>query len=322
MVLKQGAWKAFYDNMQIKSEGVWDDDKKNGVFKEYTADGQILKTEVYKNDELLVQQLTEAVKIEVQKQYYANGKIKNSVTIVEGVKQGYSNEYDTAGNILATTVYSDNKILSQGLIDNSGKAQGSWTHYYDDGSAKAKGTYTDGKKTGDWQYFYKGNIIQQSGKYVNGKPHGQWIWKYDNGQILRSENYVNGKEEGQSTEYNEFGKMIAQGNYTSGAKEGLWTFNNGEYIATGMYVDNEQDGMWKTYNADSTLYSEGKYLQGLQQGNFKLYHHNGQIRELQHYKDGIRIGDWKFFDEQGVLLYTITYAGDVIQKIDGVRMRQ
>ncbi|MBL0050543.1 MAG: hypothetical protein IPP29_02980 [Bacteroidetes bacterium] len=52
--LKQGAWKAFYDNMQIKSEGVWDDDKKNGVFKEYTADGQILKTEVYKNDELLV----------------------------------------------------------------------------------------------------------------------------------------------------------------------------------------------------------------------------------------------------------------------------
>nr|MBK9652343.1 hypothetical protein [Bacteroidota bacterium] len=72
--LKQGAWKAFYDNMQIKSEGVWDDDKKNGVFKEYTADGQILKTEVYKNDELLVQQLTEAVKIEVQKQYHANGK--------------------------------------------------------------------------------------------------------------------------------------------------------------------------------------------------------------------------------------------------------
>ena len=152
--------KEYFANDQVKSDGVYKDDKKNGMFRVYSADGLLLKIEVYKND-LLVQNDAVNLKLDIKRDYYNNGRPKSSVTLINGVKSGVYRDYDREGKITSSKIYDKNNIVAEGgTVDGSGQQQGHWKYFFNNGKVKSEGNYKNGKKDSVWTFYYENETIQ------------------------------------------------------------------------------------------------------------------------------------------------------------------
>lgn len=316
---KQGLWKDFYDNDALKTEAQYRDDKRNGSYKEYALNGTITKNEKYKNGDLVIEKVNK-VKLEVQRDYFDNGKAKSSVNVINGKKEGALKEFDASGNITAGKLYRNNKLVGEGITDETGMQQGLWKYFYDDGSIRSEGKYKDGKKTEEWKFFFNDNSIQQIGKYENDLPVSEWKWYFRNGKLRREETFIKGKEEGLSSEYNDSLKRIATGNYVEGKKDGVWKYNNGEYVAEGEYRDGNLSGEWKQIYLNGKLAFKGTYFEGMEEGEHLYYYETGKLKEQRYYKKGFRNGLWKYYDEDGALILSITFEGDKESKVDKIKI--
>jgi antitoxin component YwqK of YwqJK toxin-antitoxin module len=305
--LKQGLFKDFYDNDQAKTEGNYKDDKKDGIFKEYSMDGRVIKKEEYRNGELLVAQKKEEDKFEVKRQYYETGATKIVGTYKKGVPEGVFRQYDEKGNLAGTKVYHAGKVLREGKMDEQGREQGEWKEFYESGHVKSIGNYIDGKREGNWKFSFENDSLEQTGVYKKGKPTGPWKWYYPNGELRRDETYTDGKENGYMKEYDEKGDVIAEGNYIDGKQDGDWKFSNGEYVAQGKFIEGKEDGIWKQYYRDGKLAFEGDYVEGQESGEHKYYYPNGRLAESRTYRLGVADKIWKKFDSGGAPVLQITY---------------
>lgn len=173
---RQGVYRAYFDSDQIKSDGSYTDDLKDGVFKDYAEDGRVIKKEEYRMGELVVDEKEEKEKFEVKRNYFPDGSVRIVGTYKKGVAEGMFRQYDSEGNLDSGKVYSSGKLLRQGRIDNQGKEQGEWKEFYESGKLKSIGNYTDGKKTGTWRNTFENDSIEQIGAYTDGRPEGLWRW--------------------------------------------------------------------------------------------------------------------------------------------------
>ena len=62
----------------------------------------------------------------------------------------------------------------------NGKAQGTFSMYYESGELMIDGRYKDGKKDGVWKTYYKNGKIKEKGKYKNDDKVGVWKIFYKN----------------------------------------------------------------------------------------------------------------------------------------------
>lgn len=316
---KQGIWKDFYENGKLKTEWDYKDDVLHGLVRYFSTDGSVKKTEVYRNGQLVVDK-TPDVQLEIQRDYHNNGRVKSSVNLIDGKKQGVYREYSRSGEITASRMYLNDEISGEGIVDENMKMQGKWKIFFPGGKLKAEGEYKDGKRTGKWVFYYLSGDVEQTGSYSNGKPDGDWRWYHTNGQLLREEYYMNGREDGEMKEYDMNGKVIATGQYTDGLKTGKWDFESESYRYTGSYVDDLQSGLWKGYFQNGKKAFEGEYMNGLENGEHKYYYDTGRLREVRSYKLGLPDGDWKSFDELGEPILFTTYQAGVEVKFDGTRL--
>jgi antitoxin component YwqK of YwqJK toxin-antitoxin module len=151
---KQGIWKTFYNNDKTKWEGQYSNNKKNGFFKEYDTDGNLIKKEEYADDILVVNVPKEVVKLDFRKEYYPSGQLKKQGGYNQQVAEGIFIEYAEDGTINGTITYRKGIKWKEGLIDESGQEQGLWKEFYNSGQLRSVGSYENGKKKGNWKYYY------------------------------------------------------------------------------------------------------------------------------------------------------------------------
>lgn len=121
---KQGPWKEFYPSGVVKEDGTWKDDKKNGIFRWLGPEGIVMKMEVWKNGELVQDELAN-IKLDIKREYHNNGRPKSSVNIIDGVKEGVLREFDREGNITTSRLYEKDKIVAEGgTVDAQGRPAG------------------------------------------------------------------------------------------------------------------------------------------------------------------------------------------------------
>jgi uncharacterized protein len=314
--MKQGIWKEFYENDQPKSEGNYKDDKRDGIFKQYSMDGRVINKEEWRNGELLIAQKKEEEKFEVKRQYYQTGATKIVGTYKKGVPEGVFRQYDEKGNLEGTKVYHAGKMLREGIMDEQGREQGQWKEYYESGHLRSIGNYVDGRREGEWKFSFENDSMEQVGTYEKGKPNGPWKWYYPNGTLRREETYSSGKENGNMKEYDQEGSVIAEGNYVEGKQDGPWKFSNGEYVAEGNFVDGKEDGVWKQFYRDGKIAFEGEYVEGQESGEHKYYYPNGRLSESRNYRLGVADKLWKKFDPGGAPVLQVTYQNGDEKKWD------
>jgi antitoxin component YwqK of YwqJK toxin-antitoxin module len=325
--LKTGVWKQYHENGFVKLEGKYIKGKREGFYREYSADGKLLNTYKYEDGELM-KNVVEFTDIKVDREYYKGAKVKSEMTLVNGLPHGIYREYSVAGNVTGSKMYSQGHVVGEGIVNKKGWKQGKWKEYYvlsmlknSSDALKAEGVYEDNIKVGEWIYYYEGGMIEQRGSYQDGKPSGTWKWFYESSKILREEEFTKGRENGNLVEYSDTGSIITQGQYINGLKDGLWMYEMGDNRETGEYADGKKHGMWYHYYLDGELNFEGEFVDGDLNGKHKYYYSNGKLREEQEYVMGVKEGAWKRYDKGGNLLYISEYEGGLEVKVDGVRVK-
>ncbi len=321
---KQGLWKWFYPQdtvnyavpLKVKLEGKYKNDKRNGYFKTYDKQGNLVNTEKYENG-VLIENPDELVSIDVKKEYYPDGKVKIEAGYKNGQAEGWRKEYDTTGKVIKAAVFHKGQKLSEGKLDETGLKTGYWKEYYPSGKIKSEGAYRNGRKYGLWKYYHPNGQLEQTGKYDNhGKETGKWTWYYDDGSLHREEYYLNGLQDGHSVEYYPDGKIITEGDYIEGRKNGKWILDYGDHREEGNYLDDRRKGYWKYYYPDNQLSFEGNFTDDLPDGWHIRYWPNGKKKEEGKYVMGLKTGRWTKYNEDGTVFIVIYYKNGKEVKVE------
>lgn len=318
--LPNGKWMWFYKDEKVRLTGSYHHGLKNGYFKSYDKDGNLISTEKYVNGEK-EKKAEKFAALDVRTDYYPNGKIKVVGTYTkQGVPEGVRREYDQKGHVIKSYIFKFGKIIGEGIFTDAGQKQGFWKEFYDDGKLKASGFYNKDLRVKKWQFFYPNGQLEEKGKYVDNDPDSTWKWYYEDGKLLRTEHFYKGQMDGELTEYSHQGKIITQGEYIEGKKEGLWTTFVGKSKIEENYAEGLLNGWTRHYYPDGTLKFEGKFVDNLPNGEHKWYWENGKLKQSGNYVMGQKTGDWKKFDYNGLLLFTISYQQGKELKYDGIKV--
>ncbi len=315
-----GKWMWFYPDGKVKEVGFFNHGLKNGYFKMYDENGNLLSTVKYVNGEK--EKKAEALsQLEVRTEYYKDGKIKIQATYnKKGVPEGIMRQYDENGKVKKAYIFRNGYKIAEGIFTDAGEREGFWKEYYFDGSLKAVGNFHKDLKTGLWKYYYPDGTLEETGKYIDNEPDSLWRWFYPDGKLLRTENFYEGQEDGTYTEYDDQGKVITKGEYVEGLKEGKWVYYTGNVKRVVQYAGGRLNGWSRYYYSDGTLFYEGKFIDDLPNGEHKWYWPNGKLKEVGTYSMGRKNGDWKKFDKEGNLIISITYQHGKEVKVDGVKI--
>jgi len=348
---KQGIWKEFYDNLELKKEQKFNDDSLDGYVKEFDMKGNLLNTKKFNNGKRILN-APEIANVEIYREVYDDNTLKYEGVYSESVAIGTHYKYvqkmrcdsslflkEDSTSLINTYIsklvcrnvpipdsaieYFDGIVVARGAVDSVRNRIRIWSEFHNTGEFKGKGVYKEGFRTGDWEFFYASGKIEQKGKYdKKGKMQGSWKWYYEKGTLWREEIYVNGKREGQLTDYTEDGKIILQGNFVDNKKDGLWNYESPDYKEVGSYNNDEPDSLWKSYYMPGKIKRfEGRFQSGDPTGLHTIYHPTGEKMSSGVYTSGMKEGDWKYYDEMGFNYLTITFKNDIEIKWQGEKIR-
>ena len=190
--LKQGEWKYYYENGEIKAVGSFNNDLLIGKWIYYHLNKELQQIGEYENGKPIV----------VWKWYYKNKQLHRIETFVKGKEEGEIIEYDSLGIVITKGIYIN------GIKD------GSWYYFIND--FIEEGYYIDGEKQGEWITKYMNGNTSFKGKYINGIPDEKHIYYHQNGKVKLSGKYSNGQKEGEWKKFNENGELLLSIQYKRG----------------------------------------------------------------------------------------------------------
>jgi antitoxin component YwqK of YwqJK toxin-antitoxin module len=319
--LRQGVWREYYDNDNIRMEENYKNGVLNGYYREYSQSGKLLVSKFYENGVMLQDNPEEQIIAEVKNEYDSLGNLVASGSYLGNIPVGTHRKYSTDRSKVSIEEYTNSgQVVSTGTTDEKGVKEEYWKFYYPGGEVRQEGQYRDDKRTGTWKFYFPDGKLEQTGNYLNGMEDGLWTWYFHDGTIRREENYLRGKEDGQSVEYDENQVVIAKGDYIEGLEEGPWEYRTGDIVEKGSYKAGLKDGIWQEFYGNGNLKFEGRFIQGLPDGKHKLYYENGRIKEEQNYRMGQKDKTWWLFDQLGNVMVSYVYENDVLVKINGIRV--
>lgn len=86
-------------------------------------------------------------------------------------------------------------------------------------------------------------------------------------------------------------------------------YPNGNYSSWQQYVNGIGEGIWINYYENGNYKEIGNYNRNLVEGPIQKFYENGILKAEGTYKDWrIKVGKWKCYDENGILLTIIDYG--------------
>lgn len=314
---KQGKWMTFYSDYTLKSECTYLNDMKHGFERIYKKNGDLISLLKYDKGDL-VKEVEELSKIREKTLYNSDGLGFSTGGYDENnVPHGVHRKMDSLGRVVSSKIYSNGKVVGEGIVEKNGLKNGFWKEYYQTGELKSEGKYKNNTKIGEWKYYHKNGQLEQTGFYINGKPDGEWNWFYKSGNLLRKEIYIEGLEEGISVEYSDSGAIITKGNYEEGMKQGQWIYEMGDHKEIGAYKDDLLDGEWLYYYNNKIIMFKGSYFNDIPIGRHTYWYENGVLKEFGDYKNGKKTGDWFYYNSHGGVNIIINFSDGLERSYNG-----
>jgi len=194
--LKQGFWRKYHNNGQVRYEGYFIDDKPCKLFKYYYESGKPKATLIYYNDNrsaaahlyyekdstlMAVGLYYQSKKDSLWKYYSGRGVLVADEFYRRGKKHGISSTYFPNGNV------SEQIGWKEGIKD------GVWKQYFEDGTLKIEGDYVNGRLEGDIKYYDPYGKLTHEGRYVHSLRDSTWVFYKDNGEVKLKKIYDNGE---------------------------------------------------------------------------------------------------------------------------------
>ncbi|MBS1634667.1 MAG: toxin-antitoxin system YwqK family antitoxin [Bacteroidetes bacterium] len=195
---KQGYWKKTDEKTsKLQYEGLFKDDKPQGLFKYY-----------YPNDSLRAKMFfVKDGKISYATLYHPSTAKKMAYGKYVGeVKDSVWTYYDESGTLISRDkyvmgkkdgtcyVYYPDGVVSEERNYKLDVQHGAFKQYYNNKALKGEGNYVNGQMEGKNAYYYPNGTAAASGYYKGGTKNGPWIYKDKDGKITKKELYKYGAE--------------------------------------------------------------------------------------------------------------------------------
>jgi|GEM_PF-267422 len=203
---------------------------------------------------------------------------------------------------------------------NRGVRNGESISYYDNGKTEQIATFVNDVPHGPVIAFYPDSVLRYIKEYKMGVPNGRFYLFHRNGCAASEDYYKNGEHDSISRVWDAVScNLIAESSWSNGKKHGAFV----QYNAFGdtLRIENYYNGMLEgrfvevrevpneaTKRIEFKIESEGIYRDGLKYGLWKhgmVSHY--QQREGTYDDDGEMVGEWLFYDNQGLPLLKQTY---------------
>jgi antitoxin component YwqK of YwqJK toxin-antitoxin module len=307
------------------------------IIKTFYTDGKVKEFIKLKNNK----------KHGTQKKYNNYGVLQSQIEYSNGLLCGDYIIYNAEGNVLEKKSYRCNSnkswlhgkymeyagkvLISKGAYKDSLK-DGKWYEYHSSGNIKSECTYKKGQPFGEQIYYNNNGNLQYKHSFIEGEEngkktsvkHGKFIGYHNTGQISAEGNYEFGKKSGLWREYTQKGDLYKENFYKEGKIHGINnSYNNEGKIEqkSEFYEDIEIDGkkyhhvfhgMKENYKGNGKLDRKEKYIYGKKEGTWESYHANGNVREINTYKNNLQIGKALAYDEEGNKIFDVNY--NIIKK--------
>jgi uncharacterized protein len=197
----------------------------------------------------------------------------------------------------------------------SGKLEGSYEAYHENGGIQVKGTFRQDKPHQEWHRFFANGIQESLEYYYNGLRVGNWKWFHETGQLRESIAFVQDVKQGSYQSFYQNGQVQEKGVFEKNEKIGSWQtyFDNGQLASQESFSFGLPDGAWEYYTIDGKLLAGGTYSLGKKLGTW--IEESGVDEELLRigfYMDDIKTGTWKVVDRQDNLLQEEFYKDGLL----------
>ena len=323
----EGYWKTYYENGNLKSEGNRRNSQLDSLWKFYSEDGYLVSSIEYKSgikngSQKFYNKDSSLSKIKIFRNdtitsnttFHLNGKTQLFIPYKNGEKNGNAFEYDTTGLVITWIKYDFGKVqkLSINRTDGQGKKSGKWMSFQNS-ILRWEADYNRGLKNGvERIYDERGNLVSIN-KYSNGQllKDVKELQKIEvkrelgsNGLIAKSGGYnKDGQPHGIHRLYDENGHVKSSK-----------VFDNGDLLGEGIVKKNGlKDGNWVLYYKSGNKLAEGEFKNGKKIGYWKYYFENGLLESEGDYDIyGKQDGLWKEYHESGNIREEMNFIGGLL----------
>ena len=245
----------YYKNGKVKIVQSYKDNIPEGIRREYTPEGIITKSFIFKNGII----------------------IGEGVVDEKGMRQGPWKDF-----------YESSEKEAEGIYLNNLR-QGEWKFYFKNGKIEQTGKYnTDGKPDGKWKWYYESGNLRKEDNFKNGVFNGNHVELSDSGKVIVKGDYIDGEEEGEWIY--EVGDEKELGSYVAGKREGEWKHYTGEMLNfEGSYIEGNPNGEFVYFWENGNVREKGKYIMGKKEGDWQIYDFDGIKIITIRYEDGVEI---------------------------------
>ena len=190
---RQGAWRDFYSNGQLRYEGQFKNDKCKGTFRYYDEQGNLKATNEFdKSGEKAL-----------NKTYAPNGRMIATGIYLNQKKEGQWKYYDAnSGQLRLMEDNKDGKVDGWSRLYNpqngvlaeetqfvEGQPEGQCRKYNDTGVLIMECQYNNGLLDGPSKTYYPSKALKEEGQYEKGQKSGVWKTYNEDGDVIAEEAY-------------------------------------------------------------------------------------------------------------------------------------
>ena len=286
---REGEWKTWYANGQLKTNYTYIKDQIEGIFTYYDSAGTTIKTETYKKS--ILEGITS--------DFNENSTLRMTTTYKKGLKEGPQKEF------IEGVVLIEQRTFKKDSLD------GEWTSWHDNGTQKVVRVYKNGQPRGNWMFYDPKGAWMREEQYKKGLADGIWTFYdregfkvfhyYTLGELVAEyteAKWPNGQIKEDPPTFNKEGQL-------HGTRIGYWADGSTRY--TMDYKKGKKDGDEIRYDSSGVVVFEVRYDKGIRNGLEKEYYVNGNPKRVARYKDNKLDGKTELFDSLGVKTETIAY---------------
>jgi len=193
-------------------------------------------------------------------------------TDAQGKKQGFWTKRDADGNLMYQATFKDDKPV------------GEMKRFHPNGKVKALIISTEGSDESDAQLFDESGKLIAKGKFKGQLKTGEWTYFLDS-KIVSTETYLNGLKSGIRKRF----------------------YSSGELLEESNWQNDQLNGIYRSYFQDGKPNLECNYTDGHRNGKFQTWMPGGALEMDAFYTNDSRDKNWNYFDETGILLYTLKF---------------
>ena len=341
--VKNGLFQSFFKNGDIKSNGVYANNKKIGKWYEYYNTGSLYSFTDYKDSignyiSYFDYSIEDLVNLNS-----SNMIVLSTGFILDGGRNGHWKKYNINGDLIKEYYMSNNKIdfnypintyYQSDELDNdiSNEINILKEIYY------CTGNPNDCSLDGLYKKYYINGNIKEIGIYINNLQYGKWNYYYSDAQIQK-ELIFDEYGHGNYKSYYNTGELSTVGDYKNYMKEGKWVYYylNGDIEWIVFYLNDTinpnqlcsnwhesgykkyegyllnfddnilWDGKHIEYYDNGIIFKEGYFSNGLMNGKWIEYYNNRIRKNEGYYIFGIQSGEWHYYSKDGSLINKKNY---------------